>query len=398
VSLSSSSQFRRSGQRDDRRRRVLTDAMKNAASGKAAEVRTRPEPSEAQSEGVSRSERYPEAPLMQDRIRLTDLIPRRLTTFALLLLVGAGLIAGLEFLYAWMPELAPFTTDGRVAAIDLDGEGSLSVWVSSTVLNLAGLVAIIVYTVRRHRTDDYHGRYRVWLWAAMCWFLMSLDETACLHEGFKELMAHWTGTRVFGDGSIWWVAPYVFLFGAVGSRLLMDMLECRLSSLVYLLAGGCYGFAVLAQFNWILPDGGARSVMIEEGAELAGDWLLLMAMGLHARFVILDAEGLLPRRLRRIVVRPLVSPTTALVSSSDRVVAVDEQPDFAETRWDKIDGPHGVPAAVVPPVTTMVNPSLTPTPASWGTSKRKLSRQEKKALRRRLEQMRQERKERLHGE
>ena len=108
-----------------------------------------------------------------------------------------GVVAGLEVLYAWMPRLAALTTDGRVAALDLDGEGSLAVWFSSTTLSLAALAAILVYSVRRHKKDDYHGHYRIWLWAAMCWGLMSIDETSSLHEGFKELMAHASGTRMF---------------------------------------------------------------------------------------------------------------------------------------------------------------------------------------------------------
>ena len=36
--------------------------------------------------------------------------------------------------------------------------------------------------------------------------------------------------------------------------------------------------------------------MLEEGAEMLGNLLLLLAMGLHARFVIMDAEGLIRRK------------------------------------------------------------------------------------------------------
>ena len=78
-------------------------------------------------------------------------------------------------------------------------------WFSSMTLAMAAMVAVLVYTVRRHRKDDYQGRYRVWLWAAACFMLMSLDETASLHEGFKEMMTLLTGSAIFGDGSIWWI-------------------------------------------------------------------------------------------------------------------------------------------------------------------------------------------------
>ena len=75
-----------------------------------------------------------------------------------------------------------------VAAFDLGGKGSLAAWFSSLMLLAASLVAVLVYTVRRHRMDDYRGRYRVWLWAALCWFLMATDAAASLHEGFRDLM------------------------------------------------------------------------------------------------------------------------------------------------------------------------------------------------------------------
>ena len=163
---------------------------------------------------------------MDEQPRLTDLVPLRLPVWLLILAVGLAIVAGLEALYAWMPRLAHLTTDGSVAAFDLDAEGSLAVWFSSMTLALAALAAVMVYSVRRFKTDDYYGHYRIWLWAAACWLLLSIDETASLHEGFKEMMACVTGTRLHGDGSIWWVIAYGFLLAAVGTRLLIDMRHC----------------------------------------------------------------------------------------------------------------------------------------------------------------------------
>jgi len=242
-----------------------------------------------------RSQNYGDASFMDDQLRLTDLIPRRLTTFILLFLGGVACVLGLEALYAWMPELMPLTHENSpVAAFDLDGEGSLAVWFSSVVLLLAGVAALIVYYVRRHKNDDYQGRYRIWLAAAACWVVMSIDETSSLHEGFKEMMTHITGTRLYGDGSLWWAVPYFFILGVVGSRLLVDMRKCILSSATLAMAAVCYIVAVAAQLQWIMPEMGAKGIMLEEGAEMIGNLFLLTAMGLHARYVILDAEGLLP--------------------------------------------------------------------------------------------------------
>lgn len=282
--------------RDDRRRRVLTEEVigpatdredATAAAGGAVLRRAR------------RKANYGDAKFMDGQPRITDLIPTRFSFVLLWFLLGVTIITGLEALYAWMPELAAHTSDGRVAAFDLDSEGSLGAVFSSTTLALAALVALVVYSVRRHKQDDYQARYRVWLWAALCWLVMAVDESASLHEGFKEMMTWLTGTRIVGDGSLWWVAAYAIVLSVVGLRLLLDMRVCWLSTSVLVVAGVCYAASVVVQMQAVLAEMGAVSVMVEEGLEMAGNVFLLLSMTLHARFVILDAQGLLPERKRR---------------------------------------------------------------------------------------------------
>ncbi|HUT92790.1 MAG TPA: hypothetical protein VMY37_25070 [Thermoguttaceae bacterium] len=340
---------------------------------------------------------------MDEQLRLTDLVPRRLAVFVLVLAAGLAVVAGLVGLYAWMPRVAGLTTDGRVAAFDLDGEGSLAVWFSSMTLALAGLVAILVFTVRRHRTDDYPGRYRVWLWAATCWFLLSIDETSSLHEGFKEMMVMLTGTRVFGDGSIWWVAVYFFLLGAVGTRLLVDMRACWLSSAALVGVAACYVVAVVAQLGWILPESGALGVMLEESAEMVGNLMLLLAMGLHARHVILDAQGLLRHRREE----------EASDEEEFEEEEVDQESFSLFGRSVVVHPPHGVPRPAARAATpsrserATVRAATTSRPQSAAAqsesdtsttpARRKLTKTERKALRKRLAKMQAERERRRAG-
>ncbi len=309
---------------------------------------------------------------MHQQARLTDLIPMRLSTFALLAVVGLAIVLGLEALYGWMPVLADQTSDGRVAAFDLDGEGSLAVWFSSTTLLLAGCASVIVYSVRRYRIDDYQGRYRIWIWAAACCLLLSIDETASLHEGFKEMMSAVTGTRLFGDGSIWWVTAYFFLLAGVGTRVLIDVRHCRESAAALIATGACYALAVVTQLGWILPESGARGVMFEEGAEMVGNLLLLLSVGLFGRYVILDAEGLLPQH------------DEEDLEAEDEEEEEDIEPERpARQPWfgsktTRTDRPHTTP-----------KPAATSSTVEWNTPvKRKLTKAEKKALRKRLAQER----------
>ena len=328
-----------------------------------------------------RSQNYGAAEFLDEQARLTDLVPMRLSTYLVIFLGALAIIGVLEALYSSMPSLASMTTDGRVAALDLDGEGSLAVWFSSLTLLLASVTAVLVYTVRRFRRDDYHGRYRVWIWAAAVFLVMGIDETASLHEGFKEMMTWLTGNRVFGDGSIWWVVAYFFVLGPVGSRLVADMRESGWSIMAIFAAAACYIVAVVTQLEGILPQAGAQAVMLEEGMEMLGNVFLFLAMLLHARHVILDAEGLLPER---------ESIDDMEYEYEDAEVEVEEEWVTVDEDEIAVHPPHGMrrtqrsrtqrPQHPDPVVDQLISPV-----------NRKLTKQEKKALRRKLEKARRQR-------
>jgi hypothetical protein len=120
----------------------------------------------------------------------------------------------------------------------------------------------------------------------------------------------------------------------------------------------------------------------------------------HARYVILDAEGLLPRRRRR------------RVRTSDEVYMVDEGELLSSGGGTmRVHPPHGVvlsPSDVVAVESSRMGPVVASTPtvvvsptgqaaASLSTAvggvpvQRRLTKQEKKALKARLERMRAER-------
>ncbi len=253
---------------------------------------------------------------MEGLPRVIDLVPRRLLAFFLLFLAGVLAIAALEGLYWWMPQVASLTTDGTIETLDLDAEGSLAVWFSSFLLTIAGFTALLIFSVRRRQVADYSARYRVWLWAAGCWFLLSLDETASLHEGFNGLMTFLTGTRLYGDGSLWWIIAYGLLLGQVGLVLWLEMRTCLASRMAMVGTAICFAVAIAAQLDMALPWLGVRGgIMLEEGAEMLGDLLLLLGMGLHARHVIL---ALGPRREGGVRKKKAVSAESTEKSEKDK--------------------------------------------------------------------------------
>lgn len=221
--------------------------------------------------------------------RLSDLAPRANRTFAGLMLAGLLAVGCLEGLYACMPRLAGMTTDGRVAALDLEGEGSLAVWFSTGTMELAALTALLVFALRRQTPGV--GRSRIWLFAAAAWLVMSVDECASLHEAFKELMSHATGNRILGDGTIWWAGAYAIVLSVLGLGLVKAMWPCRSAVLAMFSTAAFYATAVAAEMALLLPRKNETEVMLEEGCEMIGNLCLLLAMGLYARHTSLAVEA-----------------------------------------------------------------------------------------------------------
>jgi hypothetical protein len=349
---------------------------------------------------VHKTQRYGDAEFLDRQPSLLELLPQRLIGWALILLVGLGLIAGIEALYVWTPKLTAALGQKpagvRLAAFDLAGKGSLAAWFSALVLLAASLVAVLVYSVRRHQVDDYQGHYRVWLWAALCCFLMASDAAASLHEGFRDLMTLATGAPLLGDGSIWWVIGYTLLLGAVGLRLLMDAWPCRLSTAALLLAAGAYVAAVIVRMQWLPVVEAERRVLIVQGMAMAGHLLLLVAMGLQARYVLADARGLVPSR-------PQKSPTKKAKKTD-----LDGESAGGDDAWVAVDSPHGSPQPVLRRASAVAAAAPAPAPSSptllsssrptpSDSPDKKLSKTDRKALKNRLIQERLKRQQQAKG-
>ena len=333
MPLESARSFGRSS-RDDRRRRLLTDELSNSDDWPLGQVELEDSPL------PEKTGHYGDAEFLDRGWRLLDLVPRRWIALGGLLTAGTAAIVGLEAAYARMVQrVAAGATP--VAALQIDAKGSLACWFSSLLLLAAAVAALLVYSVRRHRTDDYRGRYRVWFWAAGCWFLMATDQAASLREGFCDLMTRLTGTPLLGDGALWWIAVYAFLWVAVGSRLVADMRPSRLSMAALVAAATAQGLALADRLGWFFVETGPREVMFRAGSEMTGNLLLLAAMLAHARYVLLDAEGLLPHREQ--------AAAEAKETEAQPSASVEVKPlSSGGSRWTKIDPPHATPQPASP--------------------------------------------------
>jgi hypothetical protein len=228
---------------------------------------------------------------------LSDLIPRRNVTYGFLFLGGTAIILCLGALYGLGFRLAGLTTDGQVAAFDLDREGSIASWYSITLLFLCGLTTLLIRTLR-YAAGSPRSERRAWLLVSVLWFCMSLDEGGSLHEGFKEAVVRVTGSRIFGDGSLYWAMPYFVLLSAAGVFLL-DRTRKNLPALLCLFtAGGAYGVAAAGQLDLALAGRPILETWLEESCEMLGDLCILLCLLLHARSIVCETESRREREAR----------------------------------------------------------------------------------------------------
>ena len=225
---------------------------------------------------------------------MIDLIPKGYVTIGLLFLCGLAAIAGLAAAHVYLPEIAVWAKEGS-AALELGSRGSLASWLSSLFLGLAGMASLLIYSIRRHKLDDYRGHYRWWWVAGLAWLVMSIDATAGIHDLFSVTMTRLTGHAAPAGGQIWWIGCWGLLLAATTVRLLLDMRQCRSALLMTVLALALWSAGVAFQLN-ALQMGGVPIGLAAETLKLTGHLMLLLGVTLYARHVVLHAQGLLPTR------------------------------------------------------------------------------------------------------
>ncbi|MBA4019676.1 MAG: hypothetical protein C0483_21135 [Pirellula sp.] len=304
------------GRADDRRRRVLSEELKGGA---APADQASAETSSRSVTGSKARNRYGDAARMERQPRVVDLLPRHYGWIALVFFLGALGISALEAGYYYLPQLVQFSASGRIAALDLAGDGSLASWLSTALLTAAAVTAWVVYGVRKHRADDYHGRYRIWFLAASAWLFLGMDEAASLHEALRDLAVGLSGEHGIGHGSVWWLGVFGLVLGFVGLRLALEMRECRLSTTLLLACGLVYSAAAVVllngELNWFPQVAGIDAVMLEEGLTMTANLLLLTSQLVHARYVVLEAEGEISPRAAK--AKKEKTPKTAAKSAKE---------------------------------------------------------------------------------
>ncbi|MCO6457685.1 MAG: hypothetical protein J5I93_20470, partial [Pirellulaceae bacterium] len=284
--------FRQSGMRDERRRRVLIDETVTGGEEQPAAPAAPPS-----SKTVSAPSAYAPAALAPERHRLLNLVPLRAWTIWVLTLSSLAVIAGILSLHAGVFHESAVVLDRQaIRALDVTAYGSLAGWFSSLLLTLGAVSSLLLYALRRHRTDDYRGYYRIWLWASAGLWWASIDAATGIHSALGAALQLLTGVPLDGDGSGWWLGLYGLVFGGLAVRMLLEIRQCRLAVLSLLGAGALYGGLAAVTLSLLPLDGALLDQLLRGTLELLAHGSVLLAVVLFTRHVVLEAQGKLPAR------------------------------------------------------------------------------------------------------
>ena len=243
---------------------------------------------------------YTDAALAANQPPVTALIPQRPLTVAVFLLTPLGIISGLLAaygnLYLWPPALRPF----EMSALDLALPGGLAAWFSSLLVLAAACQSVQIYRLRRHRVDDYRGRYRVWIWVPGVLVIMAIGAATRLPEDLIRLGSTLCGVEPGAEWHHLGRLGYAVAWALISLRLGFEMRR-NWPAVAWLAVSVACFFAGVAFRQLVFPPLGEVLQGLAWAAPLLfGHAAVLFALTLYARYVYRAAQGQLavPARLR----------------------------------------------------------------------------------------------------
>jgi hypothetical protein len=276
-------------QRRDQRRRLLVSWNRGADAGPPAGGDPPPRPL---------TEYAPQA--HPDRLRgPAVLMPTgagglTLAAAAILLpVVGAGVVGGWEAATG-RPLIVPGgrfarTLAALAACCDPHGIASLQGWLAQAWLFVAAVVALVVRSMRRHRRDDYNGRYRAWGWMAGLLVVTALAGAVPVGPLVAAVVVDASGVVLGPEGMGWWLALAGTAWLVVAPWAVLPLHE-RAGTAAWLgLALAAWAGAAAAEW---LAAGRAAWIVGGRAAWTLGGALAAVAMLAAARSVIREVRGL----------------------------------------------------------------------------------------------------------
>lgn len=269
-----------------RRRRVLKEEVLAAGNTASDEMACAP----------GDTPRYGVGANIENHPQITDFVPRRFRTIGLILGLGlsVGVVAELVAHYSEnLSEFAPTVTANEIATVF---SYRLMDWTSAALLLVAAVYARLIFSLRRHRVDDYRGRYRIWRTASWAAAFLSLNSVLGAHSLVARILGYFSGWSVLPGNAGWWLTASLLLGGWLLLKLVLDASECRGALFTYMLAAACFLVAGALSAGLAPPLAQASLETMGRALPLAGNLMLLVGSLLFARYVVLDVQGLIEHK------------------------------------------------------------------------------------------------------
>ena len=287
--------LRRSTGCDQRRRRVLIEEKLGGTATAKRGGSTASAKDDAQAAGKA----YTEAALAGQQPPAIAVLAVRPWTLTVVFLSVLTAVVGLHVAYGQLTLLPASMRPAQLLALDVESAGSLVTWVASLLLVAAAFQGVQVYRLRRHKTDDYRGRYRVWSWIPLVFLLMG----ACVATGLQADLVTLLGSLIDPSGAAEHIrlSPIgaCLLWTLVAVRLAFEIRDSRGALAALAVATCCYFAAAVGFLVEVHAFSHVLLVMARSSIATVGHLCVFLTVAVFGRRVYLEAQGLLQRKTPR---------------------------------------------------------------------------------------------------
>ena len=197
------------------------------------------------------------------RARWYGLVPvknRTLWSVAAILLASTSLLGVLHWCAFWWGPIAAHPEIAR--PFRLDRPDSFGTWFSAILLATTAGASFLVYQLRRYKSDDYHGHYRIWRIAIVLSLVASLDCVTGLVSWFGGTLDVLLAERDFLAGSDWIRLLLGFGGAAFALRLVTEVSRSGWAALVLVLSFIGYGIPLAVRWKIIETHVAAETMVV----------------------------------------------------------------------------------------------------------------------------------------
>ena len=238
-----------------------------------------------------KSKLYSDAAKREGQLKTTDLIPKSSLKLGLVLGACVSMFALLMFLALAAPTWSNNLSENAIHTLSFSGHGTISSWFSSFLLLLSSMASLQIYSMRRHRNDDYRGTYRIWLWLAALFVAASVNSVVDFRSVVHSLAnnaGYPLGQNLFLIIGIKFVALNIIVV-----RGLLEIRQCKGATVAVMLSWIAYTSALATQIPFGATEFTQERGFISASSLLVGNLSVFSATLIFARFIYLHVNGLL---------------------------------------------------------------------------------------------------------